>query len=221
VTRRDNHERAFLAAPQSLSPLMASQVKSSVKSGRSMAWLSLAQPSLRRPDAVAGRYPDDQGDHRYRDPARHFRARPHHRRQERPCEFEGDAVDLKAGKPTRCSLPAKISKTTPCKVAGAPPWMPYPQKHFDASGKSGALIHYRAISKTAQGAGRDHGQLRGIGCAGTKNGRPEAPNRLRGEQCRMSATRRNDRLLTVTVCSARTSSRTYLKRYSCRLSFHL
>ena len=25
---------------------------------------------------------------------RHFRARPHHRRQERTCEFEGDAADL-------------------------------------------------------------------------------------------------------------------------------
>ena len=29
-------------------------------------------------------------------PARHLRARPHHRRQERPCQFEGDAADLAA-----------------------------------------------------------------------------------------------------------------------------
>src|SRR5882724_4287257 len=49
---------------------------------------------LRRPDAVAGGRPDDQGDHRYRNPARHLRARPHHRRQERACEFEGDEADL-------------------------------------------------------------------------------------------------------------------------------
>src|SRR5439155_6824967 len=53
-----------------------------------------AQPSLRRSDALAGRYPDDEGDRRYRHPARHFRARPHHRRQERACEFEGDAADI-------------------------------------------------------------------------------------------------------------------------------
>src|SRR5260370_496303 len=76
-----------------------------------------AQSPLRRSDTVAGRYPDDQGDHRHRRPARHLRARPHHRRQERARQFEGDAVDLKAGKPTRCSLPGKISKTTPCKAA--------------------------------------------------------------------------------------------------------
>ena len=39
-------------------------------------------------------HPDDQGDRRHRQPARHFRARSHHRRQERACEPEGDAVDL-------------------------------------------------------------------------------------------------------------------------------
>ncbi len=33
-------------------------------------------------------------------PARHFGARPHHRRQERACEFEGDAADLE----WRCPL---------------------------------------------------------------------------------------------------------------------
>jgi hypothetical protein len=55
-----------------------------------------AQPSLRRPDALAGRHPDDQGDHRHRRAPWHFRARPHHRRQERACEFEGDAADLDA-----------------------------------------------------------------------------------------------------------------------------
>src|SRR3989442_15426244 len=53
-----------------------------------------AQPSLRRSDALAGRYPHDQGDHPDRHPARHFRARPHHRRQERACELEGDEADL-------------------------------------------------------------------------------------------------------------------------------
>ena len=37
---------------------------------------------------------DDESDRRYRGPARHCRARPHHRRQERACEPEGDAADL-------------------------------------------------------------------------------------------------------------------------------
>ena len=37
---------------------------------------------------------DDQSDHRYRRPARHRRARSHHRRQGRPREPEGDAADL-------------------------------------------------------------------------------------------------------------------------------
>jgi DNA repair protein RadC len=45
--------------------------------------------------AVAGRHPDDQGDRRYRHPARHFHARPHHRRQTWPCEPEGSEVDLR------------------------------------------------------------------------------------------------------------------------------
>ena len=53
-----------------------------------------AQPPVRRSDALAGRYPYDQGDRPDRHPARHFRARPHHRRQERSREFEGDEADL-------------------------------------------------------------------------------------------------------------------------------
>jgi hypothetical protein len=53
----------------------------------------------------------------------------------------------------------------------------YLRKHFDTSGKSAALLHHRAISKTAHGAERDHGQLRGIGGA-----------QARRAQCRMSAT---------------------------------
>jgi hypothetical protein len=36
------------------------------------------------------------------------------------------------------------------------------EKHFDTSGKSAALFHHRAISKTAHWAGQDHGQLRAI-----------------------------------------------------------
>src|SRR6478609_2602911 len=47
-----------------------------------------AQPSERRSDAVARRHPDDAGDSRDREAARHFRARPHHRRQRRPHEPE-------------------------------------------------------------------------------------------------------------------------------------
>src|SRR5712671_2938088 len=53
--------------------------------------------------------------------------------------------------PTWFSLPTKISKTTPCKVA----WCRWHgcferilRKHFDTSGKSVALIHPRAICKT-------------------------------------------------------------------------
>ena len=56
-----------------------------------------------------------------------------------------------AARPTRCSLPTKISKTTPCKVAWwSLAWMlsATPRKHFDTSGKSAALFHHRAICKT-------------------------------------------------------------------------
>jgi hypothetical protein len=47
--------------------------------------------------------------------------------------------------PTRCSLPTKISKTTPCKVK----WGRWHgcfslRKHFDTSGKSPALLQHRA-----------------------------------------------------------------------------
>ena len=56
-----------------------------------------------------------------------------------------------AARPTRCTLPTKISKTTPCKVA----WWSRPgcfgrspRKHFDTSGKSVALFHHRAVCKT-------------------------------------------------------------------------
>jgi hypothetical protein len=58
-----------------------------------------------------------------------------------------------AARPTRFSLPTKISKTTPCKVTGGSlAWMLYPRKHFDTSGKSVAPFHHRAICKTAHGA---------------------------------------------------------------------
>jgi hypothetical protein len=69
--------------------------------------------------------------------------------------------------------------------------MLYLRKHFDTSGKSAALFHHRAICETAHRAGRDHGQLRGIGCAGTENDRPEAPNGLRREhaECQQHAVR--------------------------------
>ena len=53
-----------------------------------------AQPPLRRSDALAGRYPDDESDRPDRHAARHFRARPHHRRQERSRELEGVEADL-------------------------------------------------------------------------------------------------------------------------------
>ena len=46
------------------------------------------------PDAVARRHPDDAGDRRDRQAARHCRARPHHRRQGRAREPEGAEADL-------------------------------------------------------------------------------------------------------------------------------
>ena len=55
-----------------------------------------AQSSVRRPDAVARRHPDDAGDRRGRQAARHLRARPHHRRQGRPRQLEGAEADLTA-----------------------------------------------------------------------------------------------------------------------------
>ena len=58
-----------------------------------------------------------------------------------------------AARPTRFSLPTKISKTTPCKVTGGSlARMLYPRKHFDTSGKSAAPFHHRAICKTTHGA---------------------------------------------------------------------
>ena len=47
-------------------------------------------------DLLAGGYPYDQGDHRYRRSAWHIGARSHHRQQERSCEHEGLAADLKS-----------------------------------------------------------------------------------------------------------------------------
>ena len=47
-----------------------------------------AQPSLRRSDPLARRHPDDAADPGDRQAARHFAARPHHRRQGRPCQPE-------------------------------------------------------------------------------------------------------------------------------------
>ena len=64
-----------------------------------------AQSSLRRSDAVAGGHSDDESDHRDRRPAGHLRARPHHRRQERPRELEGAAVDI-----TYCPLGAQFCR---------------------------------------------------------------------------------------------------------------
>jgi DNA repair protein RadC len=46
------------------------------------------------------RYPDDAVDHRGRASARHCRARPHHRRQGRACEFQGAEADLITAAPT-------------------------------------------------------------------------------------------------------------------------
>jgi hypothetical protein len=53
--------------------------------------------------------------------------------------------------PTRLSLPTKISKTTPCKVAGGRQHGCFElslQKHFDTSGKSAAELYRPAICKT-------------------------------------------------------------------------
>src|SRR6266850_3157090 len=64
--------------------------------------------------------------------------------------------------PTWFSLPTKISKTTPCKVA----WCRWHgcfelslRKHFDTSGKSVALFHHRAIRKCPHGPARQRPPL--------------------------------------------------------------
>ena len=79
----------------------------------------LAQPPLWRSDALAGRHPDDQGDRRHRHPARYLRARPHHRRQTRACEFEGVEADLTAARPTRFSILLKNIENNPMQSS---PW---------------------------------------------------------------------------------------------------
>jgi hypothetical protein len=70
-----------------------------------------------------------------------------------------------AARPTRFSLPTKISKTTPCKVTGGSlAWMLYSRKHFDTSGKSAAPFYHRTICKTADGAAhRNYGDLNPFG----------------------------------------------------------
>ena len=52
------------------------------------------QPPVGRSGALARRHRDDEDDHRDRQAARHFRARPHHHRQEGLCQHEGAAADL-------------------------------------------------------------------------------------------------------------------------------
>jgi hypothetical protein len=47
----------------------------------------------RRSHAITGGCADDQGHRRYRQAARHCRARPHHRRQERACELSNAEAD--------------------------------------------------------------------------------------------------------------------------------
>ena len=55
--------------------------------------------------------------------------------------------------PGALSLPAKIPKTTPCKVARRSPACVIPRKHFDTSGKSPAIFHDSAICKTPMDTG--------------------------------------------------------------------
>jgi hypothetical protein len=52
----------------------------------------ISNPGLSRSAARGPHLPYEV--HRHPRPARHCRARPHHRRQERACEFEGDEDDL-------------------------------------------------------------------------------------------------------------------------------
>ncbi len=65
-----------------------------------------AQLSVRRSDAGACRYPNDEADHRGGKSARHCRARPHHRRQGRP-----RATSLKGLKLILRSRKSRISLT--------------------------------------------------------------------------------------------------------------
>ncbi len=50
--------------------------------------------------------------------------------------------------PGALSLPTKIPKTTPCKVAWRSPACAISRKHFDTSGKSPARLHDRGICRT-------------------------------------------------------------------------
>ena len=50
--------------------------------------------------------------------------------------------------PDALSLPTKIPKTTPCKVAWRSPGSAIPRKHFDTSGKSPARLHHPGICRT-------------------------------------------------------------------------
>ena len=53
------------------------------------------------PDAVARRHPDDASDRRRGKAARHRGARPHHRRQGRPCQLQGTEADMIASRGAR------------------------------------------------------------------------------------------------------------------------
>ena len=60
-----------------------------------------AQPPVGRPDTVARRRADDQVGDRRGEALRHRGARPHHRRQGRPCQPEGAGADLSSDRSRR------------------------------------------------------------------------------------------------------------------------
>src|SRR5690606_35217871 len=71
-----------------------------------------AQSSQRRSDALAGRHPDDAIDRGSGKAARHFGARPHHRRQGRPFQSEGVEADLTTSALEQRRLIAVIANST-------------------------------------------------------------------------------------------------------------
>src|SRR6266699_6371999 len=83
-----------------------------------------------------------------RNPEREFESlRARHSATEKASPACAASSRILAATPRRCSSQPKISKTTPCKVAGG-----RRQGRFgptlDASGKSTALLHHRTIRQT-------------------------------------------------------------------------
>jgi hypothetical protein len=96
MRKRDDRNRSCDTAPYHRPSSLGYFLKNEQNQNLGSAKQASAQPSIRRPDAVPRRHPDDPADRRGGKAARHRRARPHHRRQGAACEPEGAAADLRA-----------------------------------------------------------------------------------------------------------------------------